>query len=115
MACPMANSSALQFRDRLIAAAAGPLPPCSGGQVPAGCVGRMAASCRAWTRHRPYIPVVDASLMLEAGKALEALLWPRCGGLVRWRRRPLPRCLVDGSVCSPEWLDFAGPSALADG
>lgn len=61
---------------------------------------------------------MDATLIPEAGKALEALLWATPGagwcdiGVAGQR---LPRCLVDVSVWQPERLDFAGPSVLVDG
>jgi hypothetical protein len=70
------------------------------------------------TRHRLYIPVLDATLIPQAGKALETLLWATPGagwydvGVAGQR---LPRCLVDVSVWQPERLDFAGPSVLVDG
>jgi hypothetical protein len=70
------------------------------------------------TRHRIYIPVMDATLIPEAGKALEALLWATPGAgwcEVGVAGQRLPRCLVDVSVWQPERLDFAGPSVLVDG
>jgi hypothetical protein len=61
---------------------------------------------------------LDATLIPEAGKALEALLWatPGAGWCdVGVAGQCLPRCLVDVSVWQPERLDFAGPPVLVDG
>ncbi|MBA3594260.1 MAG: hypothetical protein H0W47_10755 [Polaromonas sp.] len=117
---PGGELSPLQFRDRLIAAA----PALAGSPMlwrpsaSAGCVSPDSGILSGLTRHRLYIPVVDATLIPEAGKALEALLWATPGagwcdiGVAGQR---LPRCLVDVSVWQPERLDFAGPSVLVDG
>ena len=110
----------LQFRDRLIAAAPAlaDAPMLWRPSASAGCVAPDGEILSGLTRHRLYIPVVDATLIPEAGKALEALLWATPGagwcdiGVAGQR---LPRCLVDVSVWQPERLDFAGPSVLTDG
>ena len=117
---PDGELSALQFRDRLIAAAPAldHAPMLWRPSASAGCVGPDGRTLSGLTRHRLYIPVVDATLIPEAGKALEALLWAKPGddwcevGVAGQR---LPRCLVDVSVWQPERLDFAGPSVLVDG
>ena len=112
--------SPLQFRDRLIAAAPAlaDAPMLWRPSASAGCVSPDGSILSGLTRHRLYIPVVDATLIPEAGKALEALLWATPG--VGWcdigvAGQRLPRCLVDVSVWQPERLDFAGPSVLVDG
>ena len=84
----------------------------------AGCVDPYGGVLSGLTRHRLYIPVADATLIPEAGTALETLLWATpgagwCDISVAGQR--LPRCLVDVSVWQPERLDFAGPSVLVDG
>ena len=117
---PDGELSPLQFRDRLIAAAPAlaDAPMLWRPSASAGCVDPHGGILSGLTRHRLYIPVVDASLIPEAGKALEALLWATPGagwcdvGVAGQR---LPRCLVDVSVWQPERLDFAGPSILVDG
>jgi len=109
-----------QFRDRLIAAAPAlaDAPMLWRPSASAGCVAPDGSALSGLTRHRLYIPVMDATLIPEAGKALEALLWATPGagwcdiGVAGQR---LPRCLVDVTVWQPERLDFAGPSVLADG
>lgn len=112
--------SPLQFRDRLIAAAPvlANAPMLWRPSASAGCVDPDGGILSGLTRHRLYIPVTDATLIPEAGKALEALLWATpdggwCDIGVAGQR--LPRCLVDVSVWQPERLDFAGPSVLEDG
>ena len=117
---PDGELSPLQFRDRLIAAAPAlaDAPMLWRPSASAGCLSPDGSTLSGLTRHRLYIPVVDATLIPEAGKALEALLWatPDAGwcdiGVAGQR---LPRCLVDVSVWQPERLDFAGPSVLVDG
>ncbi|MBK6595407.1 MAG: hypothetical protein IPG23_23325 [Burkholderiales bacterium] len=117
---PDGELSPLQFRDRLIAAAPAlaDAPMLWRPSASAGCVSPDGSILSGLTRHRLYIPVVDATLIPEAGKALEALLWATPGagwcdiGVAGQR---LPRCLVDVSVWQPERLDFAGPSVLVDG
>jgi hypothetical protein len=117
---PDGELSPLQFRDRLIAAAPAlaDAPMLWRPSASAGCVAPDGGILSGLTRHRLYIPVVDATLIPEAGKALEALLWATPGagwcdiGVAGQR---LPRCLVDVSVWQPERLDFAGPSVLVDG
>jgi hypothetical protein len=117
---PEGALSPLQFRDRLIAAAPALLgaPMLWRPSASAGCVGPDGRTLSSLTRHRLYIPVVDATLIPEAGKALEALLWATPGAgwcEVGAAGQRLPRCLVDVSVWQPERLDFAGPSVLVDG
>lgn len=110
----------LQFRDRLIAAAPAlaDAPMLWRPSASASCVAPDGGILSGLTRHRLYIPVADATLIPEAGKALEALLWATPGegwcevGVAGQR---LPRCLVDVSVWQPERLDFAGPPVLEDG
>ena len=117
---PDGELSPQQFRDRLIAAAPAlaDAPMLWRPSASAGCVSPDGSTLSGLTRHRLYIPVVDATLIPEAGKALEALLWATPGagwcdiGVAGQR---LPRCLVDVSVWQPERLDFAGPSVLVDG
>ena len=117
---PDGELSPLQFRDRLIAAAPrlADAPMLWRPSASAGCVGPDGKVLSGLTRHRIYIPVADAALIPEAGKALEALLWATPGagwcdiGVAGQR---LPRSLVDVSVWQPERLDFAGPSVLVDG
>jgi len=117
---PDGELSPLQFRNRLIAAAPAlaDAPMLWRPSASAGCVDPDGTILSGLTRHRLYIPVVDATLIPEAGKALEALLWATPGdgwcdvGVAGQR---LSRCLVDLSVWQPERLDFAGPSVLVDG
>lgn len=117
---PDGELSPLQFRDRLIAAAPALAyaPMLWRPSASAGCVSPDGSILSGLTRHRMYIPVVDATLIPEAGKALEALLWAMAGagwcdiGVAGQR---LPRSLVDVSVWQPERLDFAGPPVLEDG
>jgi hypothetical protein len=117
---PDGELSPLQFRDRLIAAVPvlADAPMLWRPSASAGCVDPDGRILSGLTRHRLYIPVVDAMLIPEAGKALEALLWATAGagwcdiGVAGQR---LLRCLVDVSVWQPERLDFAGPSVLVDG
>jgi hypothetical protein len=117
---PDGELSSLQFRDRLIAAAPAlaDAPMLWRPSASAGCVSPDGSILSGLARHRLYIPVVDATLIPEAGKALEALLWATPGagwcdiGVAGQR---LPRCLIDVSVWQPERLDFAGPSVLVDG
>ena len=117
---PDGELSPLQFRDRLIAAAPtlADAPMLWRPSASAGCIDPDGGTLSGLTRHRLYIPVVDATLIPEAGKALEALLWatPGAGWCdIGTAGQRLPRCLVDVSVWQPERLDFAGPSVLVDG
>ncbi len=117
---PEGELSPIQFRDRLIAAAPAlaDAPMLWRPSASAGCIAPDGRALSGLTRHRIYIPVADATLIPEAGKALEALIWATSGagwcdiGIAGQR---LPRCLVDVSVWQPERLDFAGPSVLVDG
>jgi hypothetical protein len=84
----------------------------------AGCIRPDGTALTGLTRHRLYIPVLDASLIPEAGKALESLLWATPGDgwcAIGKAGQRLPRCLVDTSVWQPERLDFVGPAVLTDG
>ena len=117
---PDGELSPLQFRDRLIAAAPtlADAPMLWRPSASAGCVAPDGTILSGLTRHRLYIPCADATLIPEAGKALEALLWatPGAGWCdIGTAGQRLPRCLVDVSVWQPERLDFAGPSVLVDG
>lgn len=116
---PDGSISALQFRDRLIAAAPAlaNAPMLWRPSASAGCVHPNGSILSGLTRHRIYIPVADATLIPEAGKALEALLWATPGDGwcdVGTAGQSLLRCLVDGSVWQPERLDFAGPPILVN-
>lgn len=66
---------------------------------------------------RLYIPVSDASLIPEAGAALDTLLWAAGQGRVDIGAagQLLTRSLVDATVWQPERLDFAAPPILGDG
>ena len=66
---------------------------------------------------RIYIPVTDAALIPEAGKALTSLLWAAGHGYYAIGRagQALERCLVDAAVWQPERLDFAAPPMLGEG
>ena len=117
---PDGELSPLQLRERLIAAAPelADAPMLWRPSASAGCVAPDGSVLSGLTRHRLYIPVADAALIPEAGKALEALLWATPGGGwcdVGVAGQRLPRCLVDVSVWQPERLDFAGPPVLVDG
>jgi len=84
----------------------------------AGCLQPNGHVLTPLDRHRIYVPVNDASLIPEAGKALGDLLWVTAGD--GWvdigaAGQALMRCLVDTSVWQPERLDFAGPPVLVDG
>ena len=87
---------------------------------PSASAGLVAPDDRQLTglhRHRFYIPVTDASAILEAGKRLVTLL---CAAGMGWHEvgkagQALARCLVDASVWQPERLDFAAPPILKDG
>lgn len=117
---PDGELSEIQFRDRLIAAAPAlaDAPMLWRPSASAGCVAPDGCILSGLNRHRLYIPVLDATLIPEAGKALESLLWTSPGagwcdvGVAGQR---LPRCLIDVSVWQPERLDFAGPPIMKDG
>ncbi|MBP9604367.1 MAG: hypothetical protein KBE53_09845, partial [Chromatiaceae bacterium] len=66
---------------------------------------------------RLYLPVADASLIPEAGKALIDLLWANGHGYIKIGKagQALERTLVDASVWQPERLDFAAPPVLGPG
>ncbi len=69
------------------------------------------------TSCRLYLPVEDASLIPQAGKALVWMLWAAGFGWceVVGDGRPVLRTLVNESVWSPGWLDFCAPSVLGEG
>lgn len=69
------------------------------------------------TGQRLYIAVSDASLIPEAGAALNALLWAAGRGRVDVGAagQVLVRSLVDATVWQPERLDFAAPPILGAG
>ena len=109
-----------QFRGRLLTAA--PVlthaPMLGRPSASAGCMHPNGQVLTPLERHRIYVPVKDASLIPEAGKALTDLLWatPDNGWVeVGNAGQALMRCLVDTSVWQPERLDFAGPPGLVDG
>jgi hypothetical protein len=66
---------------------------------------------------RLYLPVTEASLIPEAGKALIDLLWAQGHGYIKIGKagQALERTLVDASVWQPERLDFAAPPVLGPG
>ena len=83
----------------------------------AGLVAPDSRELTGLTRHRLYIPVLDASHIPEAGKRLVTLLWLAGMG---WHEvgnagQALARSLVDTSVWQPERLDFAAPPILNNG
>lgn len=117
---PNATLTADEFYARIITAApvlAG-APMLGRPSASAGCHHADGRVLTALDRHRVYIPVADASLIPEAGKALEALMWTTPGDgwiQVGAAGQALLRCLVDTQVWQPERLDFAGPPVLEDG
>ena len=83
----------------------------------AGLVAPDSRELTGLTRHRLYIPVLDASQIPEACKRLVTLLWSAGMG---WHEvgnagQALARSLVDTSVWQPERLDFAAPPILNNG
>ena len=66
---------------------------------------------------RLYIPVADAALIPEAGKALVDLLWSQGYGRIDIGQagQALERTPIDAAVWQPERLDFAGPPHLGPG
>jgi hypothetical protein len=110
-------------RDALRAALIAAVPALAQAPIlwrPSTSAGLVAPDGRALTgmhRHRLYIPVADASLIPDAGKRLEELLWAAgCGWYeVGSAGQALKRCLLDASVWQPERLDFAAPPILSDG
>lgn len=66
---------------------------------------------------RLYIPVADAALIPEAGKALVDLLWASGYGWIKIGKagQALERTLFDATVWQPERLDFAAPPLLGEG
>ena len=117
---PNGSLSLDQFRERLltVAASLAHAPMLGRPSASAGCCRPVGTVLTAMDRHRLYIAVSDASLIPEAGKALDDLLWATPGD--GWvdigvAGQALMRCLVDTSVWQPERLDFAGPPVLVDG
>lgn len=109
-----------QFRKRMLAAARALTHAAMLGRpsASAGCLHPNGQVLTPLERHRIYVPVKDASLIHEAGKALADLLWATAGdGWVEIGAagQALTRCLVDTAVWQPERLDFAGPPVLVDG
>lgn len=107
------------LRDRLIAAcpALADAPMLWRPSSSAGLRDREGREITPLTRHRLYIPVRDASLIPEAGKAIVLHLWAAGAGWYEVGRagQALERTLVDASVWQPERLDFAAPPILHDG
>ena len=117
---PNVELSQVQCRDRLLASvpALESAPMLGRPSASAGCLRPDGTQLSGLTRHRFYIPVTNAALIPEAGKALTALIWAIPGNGwcdVGKAGQKLPRCLVDTSVWQPERLDFAGPPVLIDG
>ncbi|WP_207188690.1 hypothetical protein [Thiocystis minor] len=63
---------------------------------------------------RLYLPVSDAALIPEAGKALVALLWASGAGWIEIGKagQALQRTIVDANVWQPERLDFVAVPSL---
>ncbi len=117
---PNGSLALSQFRSRLLAAAPAltHAPMLGRPSASAGCLRPNGQMLTPSDRHRIYVPVKDASLIPEAGKALDDLLWATQGDgwvSVGNAGQALMRCLVDTSVWQPERLDFAGPPVLVDG
>ena len=109
-----------QFRARLLAAAPAltDAPMLGRPSASAGCLHPNGHVLTPLDRHRVYVPVKNASLIPEAGKALTDLLWASPGDAwihIGIAGQALMRCLVDTSVWQPERLDFAGPPVLMNG
>ena len=117
---PNGSLSPDEFRDLILVAA--PVlvhaPMLWRPSASAGCLHPNGQVLTPLDRHRLYLPVQDASLIPEAGKALTDLLWAQPGGgwvEIGAAGQALMRCLVDTSVWQPERLDFASPPVLEDG
>ncbi|WP_295608761.1 hypothetical protein [uncultured Lamprocystis sp.] len=82
-----------------------------------GIVGPDGTTLQGLRGQRLYIPVADAGLIPDAGKALVALLWAGGHGRIDIGKagQALERTLVDASVWQPERLDFAAPPKLGPG
>lgn len=109
-----------QFRKRLLTAAPAltHAPMLGRPSASAGCLRPNGQLLSPLDRHRVYVPVKDAYLIPDAGKALADLLWACAGDgwvSIGIAGQALMRCLVDTSVWQPERLDFAGPPVLEDG
>lgn len=109
-----------EFQNRLLVAAPAltNAPMLGRPSASSGCYHPNGQPLTAVDRHRIYIPVEDATLIPDGGKALADLLWATSGdGWVEVGNagQALVRCLVDTSVWQPERLDFAGPPVLQDG
>lgn len=117
---PEASLTLDQFRSTLLAAAPvlASAPMLGRPSASSGCHRPDGSPLTALDRHRLYVPVQDASLIPEAGKALNDLLWASVANgwvSIGAAGQALMRCLVDTSVWQPERLDFAGPPVLVDG
>lgn len=117
---PNASLSLDQFRARLLTAAPAlsSAPMLGRPSASAGCQRPDGSALTPLDRHRVYIPVLDASLIPDAGTALDNLLWATPGEgwiAISQSGQGLLRNLVDTSVWQPERLDFAGPPVLEDG
>jgi len=117
---PSGSLSPDQFRDRIMAAAPAlaDAPMLWRPSASAGCLHPGGLVLTPLDRHRLYLPVQDASLIPEAGRALADLLWTTSSdGWVEIGAagQALMRCLVDTSVWQPERMDFASPPVLEDG
>ncbi len=117
---PNGSLSLDHFRARLLTAAPAltNAPMLGRPSASAGCQRPNGTALTPLDRHRVYIPVLDASLIPEAGRALDDLLWATPGDgwvAISISGQALMRTLVDASVWQPERLDFAGPPVLMDG
>ena len=109
-----------EFRSTLLAAvpALTTAPMLGRPSASSGCQRPDGTQLTALDRHRLYVPVLDASLIPQAGQALNDLMWASAGNgwvNIGAAGQALMRCLVDTSVWQPERLDFAGPPILEDG
>ena len=109
-----------QLRERLMTAAPAlaHAPMLGRPSASSGCIRLDGTVLTPLNRHRIYVPVKDASLIPQAGKALTDILWSKPADAwveVGKAGQALERCLMDASVWQPERLDFAGPPVLVDG
>lgn len=82
-----------------------------------GIVGADGTVLHGIRGQRLYLPVRDAGLIPDAGKALIDLLWASGHGWIEIGKagQALERTLVDASVWQPERLDFAAAPKLGTG